>query len=61
MSENDNEKSPSSWSLYRIDDNGNKFLVKTFSDKSEAEGLLHDFESKGHKQTFWIEANSECD
>ncbi|MEW6687109.1 MAG: hypothetical protein AB1393_13050 [Candidatus Edwardsbacteria bacterium] len=49
MPEDDKKQAALSWSLWRIDDNGNKFLVKTFPDKSEAEKLLRDFESKGHK------------
>ncbi len=41
------------WSVYRQDDNGNKFLVKDKLNKSEADKLVQEF-SKGHKQYYWV-------
>lgn len=43
------------WSLWRQDDIGNKFPVKEGISKSDAEKLLNEYISKGHKQTYWIE------
>ena len=43
------------WSLWRQDDHGNRFLIKEFSDREEAEKSMKHYESKGHKQIYWIE------
>lgn len=42
------------WQLWRQDDNGQKFLVETFSLEQEAQAQLEVLESRGHKQTYWI-------
>lgn len=41
--------------LWRQDDNGHKYLVETFSCKTDAIKAMKEFESRGHKQTYWFE------
>jgi hypothetical protein len=43
------------WALYRIDDNGNVFLVRSGLTRSEANRLAAEFEARGHKQMYWVE------
>jgi hypothetical protein len=40
--------------LWRQDDNGNRFLVGSFSERSAAEGRLAELTRYRHKQTYWI-------
>lgn len=40
--------------LWRQDDNGNRFLVGTFTERSQAEHRLAELARTPHKQTFWI-------
>lgn len=41
--------------LWRQDDNGHKFLIKTFPCKADAVKAMKEFERRLHKQTYWIE------
>lgn len=41
------------WSVLRQDENGNEFLVKANLRREEAEALVSEMDSRGHKQTFW--------
>lgn len=43
------------WSVYRQDDNGNRFVVSTQLNREEAELLVAEFEARGHKQVYWVE------
>lgn len=43
------------WSVYRIDDRGNTFLVRDRLDRDEAERLVVEFTARGHKQMYWTE------
>ena len=43
------------WALFRQDDHGNRFLVEKFPDREQAEAARRDFESRGHKQLYWVE------
>ena len=43
------------WAVHRQDDNGNRFVVRTGLRREEAERLAAEFESRGHKQLFWVE------
>jgi hypothetical protein len=43
--------------LWRQDDNGNRFLVGAFPDRSGAEKRLEELTRNPHKQTFWITIN----
>lgn len=47
----------STWSVYRIDDNGNVFVVRKNQNQDEANCLVAEFEARGHKQMYW----TECD
>lgn len=40
--------------LWRQDDNGNRFMVGTFTDQSAAEESLRGLARSVHKQTYWI-------
>ncbi|MCU7823041.1 (deoxy)nucleoside triphosphate pyrophosphohydrolase [Kitasatospora sp. DSM 101779] len=40
----------------RQDDNGNRYLVATGLGRAEAEALAAEFEARGHKQLYWVEA-----
>ncbi|MEV6211048.1 (deoxy)nucleoside triphosphate pyrophosphohydrolase [Kitasatospora sp. NPDC051914] len=42
--------------VMRQDDNGNRFLVATGLGRAEAEALAAEFEARGHKQLYWVEA-----
>lgn len=45
-----------SWRLVRRDDNGNEFVVRTGLSRAAAEALAREFEARGHKQSYWVEA-----
>jgi hypothetical protein len=47
---------PRPWALLRLDDNGNRFLMSLFRDRSIAEQMAVAYERKGHKQTYIVEA-----
>ena len=40
--------------LWRQDDNGNRFLIGDFSDRTAAEARLAELTRSLHKQTYWI-------
>ena len=46
------------WSVWRLDDNGNRFLVQSGLPRSEAERIAAEFERRGHKQTYWVERDA---
>jgi hypothetical protein len=41
--------------LLRMDDNGNRALVAEFPDIAAAELAQAEFESRGHRQIYWVE------
>jgi len=43
------------WQLWRQDDNGHRFLVGEYQDKSAAEVRMADLMKCLHKLTYWIE------
>jgi hypothetical protein len=43
------------WELWRQDDNGVRVLIACFEDHGPALEVLARFESRHHKQTYWIE------
>ncbi len=43
------------WELWRQDDNGNRILMSSFAERTEAEAALARFEALHHKQTYWLE------
>lgn len=44
------------WRLVRLDDNGNAFVVRSDLTRAAAEALAREFEARGHKQSYWVEA-----
>jgi hypothetical protein len=44
-----------SWSVWRQDDNGNRFLVHANLSEPEAKRQVEQFESLGHKQCYWAQ------
>ncbi|MFO0619076.1 MAG: VOC family protein [Polyangiaceae bacterium] len=42
------------WSLWRQDDNGNRFLMSSAHTRPEAERLAAEFEARAHKQIYWV-------
>lgn len=49
------KNSKQSFSVWRQDDNGNRFCITKGLTKEEAVKLAKEFESHGHKQMFWVE------
>ncbi|MFZ5961226.1 hypothetical protein ACOXVJ_27330 [Pseudomonas knackmussii] len=43
------------WCLVRLDDNGNRFVMRRGLTREEAEALARDYQARGHKQTYWAE------
>jgi hypothetical protein len=43
-----------SWTVYRQDDNGNQFLVRSFETEEAAKQHAAELESHGHKQLYWV-------
>ncbi|MGW4895017.1 SPOR domain-containing protein [Kitasatospora sp. NPDC004240] len=43
--------------VMRQDDNGNRFEVSGGLGREEAEALAAEFEARGHKQLYWVEAD----
>ena len=43
------------WELWRQDDNGIRALIACFDEQEAAREALLRFESRHHKQTYWIE------
>lgn len=42
------------YELWRMDDNGNRFLVGVFAERGAAEIRMADLCRSHHKQTYWI-------
>jgi hypothetical protein len=47
--------SAGSWAVWRIDDNGNTFVVRGGLGREEAERVAAEFSARGHKQMYWVE------
>lgn len=43
------------WCLWRLDDNGNRFVVRRGLSRDEAEALALEYQGRGHRQTYWAE------
>jgi hypothetical protein len=43
------------WTVLRIDDNGNTFVVRDHLARTEADRMVAEFTARGHKQTYWAE------
>lgn len=48
------DERPVGWTVWRQDDNGNRFEVARKDSRAEAEALAAVMEARGHKQTYWI-------
>jgi UDP-N-acetyl-2-amino-2-deoxyglucuronate dehydrogenase len=46
------------WTVYRQDDNGNRFVVEKHLSREEAERMVAKFEARGHKQLYWSEVDA---
>ena len=46
-------------SVWRLDDNGNEFLVRDGLTENEALSLAREFEARGHKQAYWVRRRGE--
>lgn len=40
--------------LWRQDDNGQVFLISRFHSREQAERARSNFQSRGHKQLYWV-------
>ncbi len=47
------------WQLKRQDDHGNQSVMEKFCSMHEAEQKMEYYQSMGHKQTYWVEKESE--
>lgn len=45
--------------LWRLDDNGNLFLVGRFACREEAEERLRELSRSLHKQTYWVTGHDD--
>lgn len=43
------------WALWRQDDNGNRVRIETFATREAALARQGEFESRHHKQIYWVE------
>ncbi|MFO0547069.1 MAG: hypothetical protein U0271_01710 [Polyangiaceae bacterium] len=43
------------WTVWRQDDNGNRFLMSSGHTQDEANRLCAEYEARGHKQMYWTE------
>ena len=50
-----NPREDANWSVWRIDDHGNTFVVREHLTRAEAEQLVAEYAARGHKQTYWAE------
>jgi hypothetical protein len=50
-----NPHNAGTWRVYRQDDNGNRFVVQAHLNREDAERLVTELESRGHKQVYWVE------
>jgi hypothetical protein len=42
------------FSVWRLDDNNNEFLVRGGLTEEEALALVREYEGKGHRQAYWV-------
>jgi len=55
-----NDPDHESWTVWRIDDNGNTFVVQEHLTREEAERLVAEFTARGHKQSYWVERSAQA-
>ncbi len=49
------------WEVWRIDDNGNSFVVRGHLTREEADRVVEEFTARGRKQMYWAEREKTCD
>lgn len=52
---------PGRWSVWRQDDNGQRYLVSRGHARRDAERACAEFEAKGHKQLYWVVPDEGAD
>ena len=50
------DRAAGTWRLMRQDDNGNRYSVADFPTPDEAEQARRQYEARGHKQIYWVDA-----
>jgi len=53
MEKNGNQGEPV-FSVWRLDDNNNEFLVRDGLTEEEALALVREYEGRGHRQAYWV-------
>jgi hypothetical protein len=49
------ESTNTTWTVWRMDEAGNRFVVKDRLTHEAAERMVEEFAARGHKQTYWSE------
>jgi catechol 2,3-dioxygenase-like lactoylglutathione lyase family enzyme len=52
--------SRASWSVWRQDDNGQRFRISGGHSRTNAERVCVEIEAKGHKQLYWVSPDDEA-
>ena len=60
MSDPEAEARAELWSVWRIDDNANVFVVREHLTREVADRVVAEFTTRGHKQTYWAEREAGC-
>ena len=47
------------FSVWRLDDNNNEFLVRDGMTEDEALALVQEFEGRGHRQAYWVRREAD--
>ena len=56
--QNDASRGKAQFSVWRLDDNNNEFLVRGSLTEEEALALVREYEAKGHRQAYWVKRGS---
>ena len=59
--QNDASRGKAEFSVWRLDDNNNEFLVRDRLTEHEALALVREYEAKGHRQAYWVKRGSGVD
>ena len=54
-------RSQTRWSVWRQDDNGQRFRISSGHERLDAERACAGFEAKGHKQLYWVSPDEVAD
>jgi hypothetical protein len=46
------------WTVWRQDDNGNRFVMAQHLGREQAQRMVADFEERGHKQVYWAQPDA---